>query len=173
MSNVRSTFILTCVAMIAIACSQCSSPDTHSRSSEPTSQSEKNDAGPDAEPWSDSSFADVLGDDVADLPIVEWFPIPGLEMCDGHSLGFGATWPTRIWTSCGPGCLTAPAVHLPDAILAGVSDSGAATIRGETYVRTTMYTSTSAYHELRRMSDDAVLYVLRFTKDCLVAGARG
>lgn len=167
--KLRQTFFVAFIAMLAIAGTQCTS-NPIGTSSGISSSNGHGDAGSDHDAGFDTGLPDATIDMDAELPVAEWVPIAGLEMCDGHSLVLpAAAWPTRTWTSCGPGCLTAPSVQLSEGITAGVYDSGAATIGGETYFRTAMYTATYNYHELRRMSDDAVLYVLRFRKGCLVA----
>jgi hypothetical protein len=160
------------MAMLAMAGTQCTS-NPSATSSGTSSSNGHGDAGSDHDAGFDTGLPDATIHTDADLPVAEWVPIAGLEMCDGQSLVLPASaWPTRTWTSCGPGCLTAPSVHLSEGITSGTRHSGAATIRGETYLRTAMYTSSYKYHELRRMSDDAVLYVLRFQKNCLVAAGQ-
>ncbi len=45
----------------------------------------------------------------------EWIPLPGLGICFGARLNFKkASWPKRVWESCGTGCRVGPASVLPD-----------------------------------------------------------
>lgn len=113
----------------AIACTQCAE-DGYIPQDNLIWHATK-DAGP------DGNGSDAAGEPDATVSNLEWIPVLGLQICDGQMLNLAVSnWPKREWTSCGSGCLTAPAAIYPEQIGGNNFQTGGTTINGEMYVRT-------------------------------------
>ena len=102
----------------------------------------------------------------------QWIPADGLESCEGETLDLSkASWPARIWSSCGTGCLRSAPLEVPGETVTTVPRlvAAAGLHAREGYLSTAVIVDGlkfPTYQVIERIDDGQVLFVLRHDHYC-------